>query len=332
LGGGWVPTRGLYEETSLLMKTNPDASASRTGATSASSVLRSRLRRRDEITAWAFLAPGLIAFTVFVVVPALGAIVLSFFDWRLFDNPSFVGLKHLRKLFGDANMWKSLGVTVIFVLVGVIPTTLIGFLLAVVASSSLRGTAALRVLFFSPMVASSAITAVLWTNLYRVRDGFINQMLAQFGIEGPNWMTDPGIARPALIVVMIWSALPVVIILYIAAIQKVPEDIYAAASLDGAGRWRQLWSMTWPNVMSTTIVLLVLMFTTFLGAPLEFALLMTDGGPLGETTTLGLYAFKVAFERRDMGYASALALWQLVLVGTAFLAGRGITALWRKRR
>lgn len=316
----------------MVMKTNPDATPDGRERARTSSVLRSRLRRRDEATAWLFLAPGLIAFTIFVVVPALGAIVLSFFDWRLFDDPSFVGLKHIAKLFGDANMWTSLGVTALFVLAGVIPTTLIGFLLAVVASSSLRGTAALRVLFFSPMVASSAITSVLWTNLYRVRDGFINQMLAQFGIEGPNWLTDPGIARPALIVVLIWSALPVVIILYIAAIQKVPEEIYAAAALDGAGKWRQLWSMTWPNVMSTTVVIFVLMFITFLGSPLEFALLMTDGGPLGETTTLGLYAFKVAFEQRDMGYASALALWQLVLIGTAFLAGRGIMALGRKLR
>jgi len=297
-----------------------------------SAALRSKRRRRDETAAWLFLAPGLIAFAIFVLVPAVGAMVLSFFDWRLFDDPSFVGLKHITKLFGDENMWKSLWVTVLFVLMGVVPTTLIGFILAVVASSSLRGNSALRVLYFSPMVASSAITAVLWANLYHVRDGFINQFLTMFGIQGPNWLTDLGVARPALVVVLIWSALPVVIILYIAAIQKVPEDLYAAAAVDGAGKWRQLWSMTWPSVMPTTLVILVLMFLTFLGAPLEFALLMTDGGPLGETTSLGLYAFKMAFERRDMGYASALALWQLVLIGLVFLVGRGISTIWRKLR
>lgn len=297
-----------------------------------STALRTRGRRRDETAAWLFLAPGLIAFTIFVIVPAIGAMVLSFFDWRLFDDPTFVGLKHIAKLFSDENMWKSLRVTVAFVVLGVLPTTLLGFLLAVVASSSLKGMAGLRVLYFSPMVASSAITSVLWTNMYRYRDGFFAQLLAMAGVEGPNWLTDPGIARPALVVVLIWSALPLVIILYIAAIQKVPEDIYAAASVDGAGKWRQLWSMTWPNVMPTTTVILVLMFISFLGAPLEYALLMTDGGPLGETTTLGLYAFKTAFERRDMGYASALALWQLVLIGLAFLVGRGVVALWRRRR
>jgi len=294
--------------------------------------LRSRRRRRDDAAAWLFLAPGLLAFAIFVVVPALGAMALSFFDWRLFDNPSFVGLKHVSKLFGDEAMWQSLWVTVVFVAAGVIPTTLIGFVLAVIANSSLRGAAAMRVLYFSPMVASSAITSVLWSNLYKVRDGFFDQLLAVVGIQGPNWLTDPGIARPALVVVLIWSALPVVIILYTAAIQKVPEDIYAAAAMDGAGKWRQLWSMTWPNVMPTTVVILVLMFLTFLGSPLEYALLMTDGGPLGETTTLGLYAFKTAFERRDMGYASALALWQLILIAAAFIAGRGISQIWRRLR
>lgn len=293
---------------------------------------RVRRQRRDDTAAWLFLAPGLLAFAIFVVVPAIGAMVLSFFDWRLFDDPTFVGLKHLAKLFGDEKMWQSLGVTVMFVLLGVIPTTLVGFVLAVVASSSLRGTAVLRVLYFSPMVASSAITSVLWSNLYRARDGFFDQLLSMIGLQGPNWLAAPGITRPALVLVLIWSALPVVIILYIAAIQKVPEDIYAAASVDGAGKWRQLWSMTWPNVMPTTAVIAVLNFITFLGAPLEYALLMTDGGPLGETTTLGLYAFKMAFERRDMGYASALALWQLVLIGIAFLVGRSVVGLWRKLR
>ncbi len=298
----------------------------------ARSAARTRQRRRDELAAWTFLAPGLIAFAVFVVLPAIGALLLSFTDWRLFDDPTFVGAKHLLRLFGDQAMWQSLGVTVIFLLLGVVPTTLAGFMLAVVASSPLRGAGVLRVLYFSPMVASSAITSVLWSNLYKPKLGFFAQFLGTFGIDSPNWLSAPGIARPALAIVLIWSALPVVIILYIAAIQKVPSDIYAAAAVDGAGKWRQLWSMTWPLVMPTTLTIAVLMFITFLGAPLEYALLMTDGGPLSETQTLGLYAFKMAFERRDMGYASALALWQLVLIGVAFLVGRGATKLTRSIR
>lgn len=294
--------------------------------------VRGGSRRRDELTAWVFLAPGLLAFTIFVVVPALGALMLSFTDWRLFDEPTFVGLKHIQRLFTDAAMWKSLWITVVFVVLGVVPTVVLGFLLAVVASSTLRFVGALRVLYFVPMVASSAITAVLWSNLYQVRHGFFAQVLAMFGIEGPNWLNDPGLVRPALVVVLIWSALPVVIILYVAAIQKVPDDIYAAAAIDGAGKWRQLWSITWPMVMPTTLVLLVLQLITWLAAPLEYALIMTDGGPLGESTTIGLYAYKMAFVHRDMGYASALALFQLVLVAVAFALFTGVNKLRKGRR
>lgn len=291
-----------------------------------------RRRRRDEATAWLFLLPGLTGFTIFVLGPAVGALALSFFNWSLFDTPTFVGLDQFSRLLTDPDMWKSLWVTTMFVLMGVVPTILIGFVLAVVASTTLPGTAPLRVLFFTPMVASSAVASVLWSSIYNGRDGIINQTLRLVGINGPSWLTDPVLARPALVVVMIWSALPVVIILYIAAIQRVPDDIYAAAALDGAGKWRQLWGMTWPNVRPTTLVILVLMVLTFLGSPLEYALLMTDGGPLNETTSLGLYAFRMAFERFDMGYACALALWQLIVVGLALAVGRGIKLVWEKVR
>lgn len=293
---------------------------------------RNTSRRRDEMTAWLFLAPGLIAFTVFVMLPAVGALLLSFSDWRLFDEPTFVGLKHITRLFTDEAMWKSLGITVVFLALGVVPTVVLGFLLAVVASSTLRGVGGLRILYFLPMVASSAITSVLWANLYQARHGFFAQILAVFGIEGPAWLSDPGLVRPALVVVMIWSALPIVVILYVAAIQKVPDDIYAAAAIDGAGKWRQLWSMTWPMTLPTTAVLLVLQLITWLAAPLEYALIMTDGGPLGESTTLGLYAYKTAFVRRDMGYASALALFQLVLIAVVFAIVSGLNKLRRRTR
>jgi multiple sugar transport system permease protein len=278
------------------------------------------------------MAPGLIAFTIFVIVPAIGGLALSFFDWNLFNDPTFVGLSNVERLFTDASMWQSLWVSLMFVVLGVVPATVLGFVLAVIAGSSLPGAGAIRVLYFAPMVASSAVAAVLWTNIYQARFGIINQLLALVGISGPNWLSDPTLARPALVVVLIWSSLPLVIILYIAAIQKVPDDLYAAAAMDGAGRWRQLWSITWPSVMPTTLVILVLMFLTFLGGTLEFALLMTDGGPLGQTTSLALYAYKQAFQLHDLGYASALSLFQLVLIIVVFALYRGSRAVWRRAR
>lgn len=290
-----------------------------------------RARTVDTLTASVFLAPGMIAFAVFVVLPALVGLGLAFFDWDLFSAPRFVGIDNFVRLLGDEAMWKSLGVTAMIVLLGVVPTTVLGFLLAVVANAGVRRASAFRILYFLPLVASSAVASAIWINIYQPRSGLLNSLLALVGIEGPAWLTDPTTARPALVIMMIWSALPVVIILYIAALQRIQDDIYAAAALDGAGKWRQLWSITWPGVLGTTGLVLVLQLIGFLGGALETALIMTGGGPLGQTTSLALYAYKIGFERREVGYASAISLFQLAILALGFLVFRVASSIRKAR-
>lgn len=290
-----------------------------------------KTKRVDAWTATLFVSPALIGFGIFVILPAVGGLLLSFFEWDLFDTPRFVGLDNITRLFTDAAMWQSLGVTLAFVVLGVIPTVIVGFLLAVVVNSNLPGIAGWRVLYFTPMVASAAVSAIVWVNLYNGRSGLVNQALSLLGIVGPNWLSDPAWALPALVIMMIWGALPLVIILYLAGLQRVPEDIYSAASLDGAGKWRQLWSMTWPNVWGTTLLIAVLQGVGFISGSFESALLMTDGGPLGTTTSLALYSYKVAFDLRDIGYGSALSLFQLILLLVIVVLGRVITRARKER-
>ncbi|WP_156891321.1 carbohydrate ABC transporter permease [Agromyces subbeticus] len=290
-----------------------------------------RNRRVDALTATLFVSPAMIGFFIFVIVPAVGGLVLAFFEWDLFGTPVFVGLDNIVRLFTDPDMWQALGVTVLFVVMGVIPTIIIGFLLAVVVNSNMPGIGAWRVLYFTPMIASAAVAAIIWVNLYNGRSGLVNQFLALFGVDGPNWLSDPTWARPALVIMMIWGALPIVIILYLAGLQRVPEDIYAASSLDGAGKWRQLWSMTWPNVWGTTLLIAVLQAVGFVSGSFEIALIMTDGGPLGTTQSLALYSYKVAFTQRDIGYASALSLFQLVLIIVIVLLSRAIVRTRKER-
>lgn len=281
-------------------------------------------RRGDTLVAALFISPAMLAFTVFVIVPALGGLVLAFFEWDLFGTPEFVGLDNIARLFTDPAMWQALGVTALFVVLGVIPTILVGFVLAVVVNVNMPGIGAWRVLYFTPMIASAAVSAIIWVNLYNGRSGLVNQLLALFGVDGPNWLADPTWALPALVLMMIWGALPIVIILYLAGLQRVPDDIYAAASLDGAGRWRQLWSMTWPNVWGTTVLVAVLQAVSFVSGSFEVALIMTDGGPLGTTQSLALYSYKVAFSERDIGYGSALSLFQLALIIAVVVLARAI--------
>jgi multiple sugar transport system permease protein len=291
---------------------------------------RKLTQRGDTLTATLFLAPGMIAFLLFVIVPALAGLGLSFFSWDLFDPPQFVGLENITRLFTDPDMWHALFVSFMFVVLGVIPTTVIGFVLAVVVNSKMRGVSIFRVLYLAPIVASSAVSSVIWINLYQPKSGLVNQVLGWIGIVGPNWLSDPVWARPALAIMMSWGALPLVILLYVSALQRVPEDIYAAASIDGAGKWRQLWSMTWPNVTPTTLVVVILEFVGFLSGSFEIALIMTAGGPLSTTTSLALYSYDMAFQQHDIGYASALSLFQLVLLIALYFAGRGLSRLFRR--
>jgi len=247
---------------------------------------------------------------------------MSFFSWNFFSEPTFVGLDNFARLLQDAQALQALGVTVLFLVLGVAPTVLIGFLLAVLVHVNLPGIGVLRALYFVPVVVSVAVSAVLWTFLYNPRQGPLSAIFGLFGVAAPDLLGSRAFAPPALVIMMIWAALPIVIVLYLAALQRVPDDIYAAAALDGAGPWRVLWTMTWPNVASTTVIVGVLQIINFTAGSLDLALIMTQGGPLRSTTALGLYAFQEAFSRQDVGYASVLSVLQMLLIILLVATGR----------
>lgn len=275
---------------------------------------RPKYSRFDTASAWILLTPALILFLVFIVIPTIAGFALSFFQWNFFDAPVFDGVANFAKLVADPAAWGSLGVTLLFVVLGVIPTILLGFIIAVIINVNMPGIGVLRVLYFVPVVLSVAVSAVLWTFIYDPRQGPISAVLRAFGIQSPDILHTESLAVPALVLMMIWLALPIVIILYLSGLQRVPADIYDAAALDGAGPWRVLWSMTWPNVAGTTFVVAVLQIINFVSSSLDVSLIMTNGGPLGATRGLSLYAYQQAFVNQDVGYASALSVLQLIVI------------------
>lgn len=281
-----------------------------------------KYRVGDTVAAWTFLAPALILFTGFIIVPTLAGVGLGFFSWHFLDSPEWTGIQNFQKMVADSAVWQSLGITFYFVILGVVPTILIGFMLAVLVNAKLPGIGAIRVLYFIPVVLSVAVSGVLWNFIYDPRQGPLAALFRVFGWPAPNLLQNQVLATPALVVMMIWLALPIVIILYLSGLQRVSPDIYAAAALDGAGRWRTLWSITWPNVMSTTFVVAVLQIINFVGASLDVAKVMTNGDPLGATQGLSLYAYKQAFTNFDAGYASALSVLQLVVVVAIVVVGQ----------
>jgi len=278
--------------------------------------------RGDALAAWVLLSPALVLFTVFIVVPTISGIGLSFFSWNFFDSPQWAGLSNFAKLAGDHDAWSSLGVTLLFVVLGVVPTILLGFLAAVLINANIPGVAVLRVLYFVPVVLSVAVSAVLWTFLYDPREGPVAALFRAFGGQAPDFLNDSHLALPALVLMMIWLALPIVLILYLAGLQRVPSDIYDAAALDGVGAWRIVWAITWPNVRSTTLAVAVLQIINYVSGSLDVALIMTNGGPLGATRALGLYAYQQAFTNQDVGYASTLSVLQLALIAAVVSLGQ----------
>jgi multiple sugar transport system permease protein len=267
-------------------------------------------RRGDALAAWALLTPNLIAYSLFIVIPAVTGVVIGFYSWDLFSTPEWVGLDNYTMLLHDPLVATALLHSVTFVVLGVVPTVLIGFLFATLLDWQARFVGAIRLLYFLPLVVSTAVAGVLWSTLFSPSYGMINRILGLVHITGPAWLSSTTWALPALTVVIIWLSLPLVVILYLAGLQRVPKQIHEAARIDGAGVWLRVWAITWPNVWSTTLLVVMLEVLQFLAAPFEVGLIMTYGGPLDATTTMSFYAYRQAFELGKMGYASAISMVQ----------------------
>jgi multiple sugar transport system permease protein len=264
------------------------------------------------LAAAAFVAPSLLAFTLFVTLPTLVAFGLAFFEWDLFGSPRWVGVDNFSRLMGDVEAWQSLLITVAYLLLAGVPAVLLSFCAAALLDKVSRSFTLLRVAYFVPLVVSTAVSGVIWRAIYAPQ-GFLNGILAAVGIGGRNWTLDPATALPALALMMTWLSSPVMIMLYLAAMQRIPDHLHEAAALDGAGLVARLRHITWPSVLPTTLVVCGLAVLTFVAGGLEVPLIMTGGGPLDSTRSLALYAYQVVFVRGEAGYGSALASLQLAL-------------------
>jgi multiple sugar transport system permease protein len=195
----------------------------------------------------------------------------------------------------------------------------VGFLIAVLLNWKVKGIGFFRVMFFLPLTISTAVAGIAWSSIFNPQFGWANALLKKIGINGPEWLTSYNWALPAITIIVIWLALPLVIILYLTGLQRISPEIIEAATLDGANAWERLWGIIFPCVSATTILVLVIEILAFLGSPFEVSLLMVQGGPLDATTSLAYYAYKVAFEDFDIGYASALTMAQFFIMAAIAL-------------
>ena len=268
------------------------------------------LARRQERWFYLLISPWLVGLVLFQAGPVLGALALSFADWRLPQPPRFTGLANFQTLLGDALLGRTLLNTATYAL-GTVPLGVaLGLGLALLLNRIRRGVHLFRTVFFLPAVVSGVATVLVWGWVLNPRYGAVNALLAQMGIRGPGWLQDEAWAMPALILMSLWGV-GTSMVVFQAALQGVPRELHEAASLAGAGRWSRFRHVTWPLISPVTFFLLVV---HLIGAFQVFTptYILTRGGPNNATLTLPLYIFLNAFAWNRLGYASALAM---VLLG-----------------
>ena len=282
-------------------------------------------RWRDDIVGWAFAAPFVILFLVFLAFPIAASFALSFTSFGLRDlaNPigaTFVGVDNYIALFADETFWKSLFNTVYFVIVGVPLTLILGLLIANALNRGItRFRTVYRVGYYIPVITSIVAIAVVWRFLLNPDYGLINMTLAAFGIQGPAWLADPALAMPSIIAMAVWRNLGFAMIVFLAGLQAIPVSLYEAASIDGAGHWQAFKSVTLPLLKPTILFMTVITTIGYLQL-FEEPFVMTGGGPLDKTLSVTMYMYQQGFAFFHQGYASAIAYVLFVIVAiVAFL-------------
>jgi len=275
-----------------------------------------RLKRTLE--GYLFISPWLVGLILFTVGPVVASLVLSFYKWRLISPPQFVGLDNYVTMFTtDTFFWQSLRVTLIYVAVAVPLQLAFALFLAILLNQKVRLIPLFRTLFYLPSVVSGVAVAVLWLWLYQPQFGLVNNFLGQLGIEGPAWLVSLRWALPAIIGASLWTVGGTMII-FLAGLKDIPQHLYEAAKLDGAGEWAQFRHVTLPMLSPVIFFNLVLgMIVGF--RQFELPLVMTVGGPVNTTMFYSLYLYLSAFQFLKMGYASALG-WVLLLIIMAVTA------------
>ena len=275
---------------------------------------KKKLKRNDRFWVFIFVTPNLVMYSLFILIPSAAGVLLSFCEWNILGPISWVGLDNYRRLFDDELLIPAFVRTFKFVALGVLPTVFGGFLVAVLLNWKVKGIGVFRAMFFLPLTISSAVAGIAWSSIFNPEAGWINRILDMVGITGPEWLSSFTWALPSVTIIVIWLSLPLVIILYLAGLQRISPEVMEAAALDGANVWQRLWQIIFPCVSATTTLVVAIEILAFLSAPFEISLLMVQGGPLASTTSLAYYAYKVAFEQFEIGYSAALVMLQFFVL------------------
>ncbi len=272
--------------------------------------------KTNKLTPYLFLLPGLIILGAFIFYPMLQAFWLSMTDYNMIADAEFVGTTNYENLFQDDLFWKTLTNTFIY-LIGVVPAlVVIPIFLAVLVNQKLKGIGFFRSAYYIPVVTSLVVAGIAWDWVYK-ENGLLNYVLDILNIisEPIHWLTSTQTAIFAVMVVTIWKGLGYYMIIYLAGLQSIPNDLYEAADIDGANWWQKVTRVTIPMLMPFVLIVTIMSSIAAMKV-FEEIYIMTGGGPLHSSETLVFYIYTEAFDRLNMGYASAagVVLFLITLV------------------
>jgi alpha-1,4-digalacturonate transport system permease protein len=262
-----------------------------------------------------FLLPNILIFTTFIIIPLFRGLSMSFMDWGVFTSPKFVGLKNIRLLFEDQVFIITLKNTIVYSLCVVLLLLVVSLLLALVLSkNSIKGERVFRAVFYVPSLISMVAVGISWRFILGDEMGILNYIIRSFGGSGVPWLTNGPMAMMSVIVVTVWAGAGYYMVIFISGLQAIPLELYEAATIDGANRWQEFWRITLPLLKSTVLVVIVLSTIASFKA-YELIVTMTKGGPGYSTKFIVQQVYEVAFTEDRMGYASAMSIVLMMIIG-----------------
>jgi multiple sugar transport system permease protein len=265
-----------------------------------------RPRFRDTVAGWGFVGPAMVVVLGLSIFPAVWAFILSLQNWNGFAEPTLVGAQNYAELATDEQFWDAVGHTALYVVLFVPASVLAGLFLAVALNRNIKFIGLYRTAIFVPFVASAASTGILSTYLFSPQYGLVNNVLTSLGLPAQGWLEDPQQAMLVIAIMSLWGQAAFTTVIYLAALQDVPQELLEAARIDGANRWQTFWKVVWPELGPVTVFITI---WQTIGALQLFDLVFTTtrGGPLDATKTIVYFLWEKAFKSLEFGYGSAAA-------------------------
>jgi len=261
-----------------------------------------------------FLAPNMLIFFIFIIIPAISGLRMSLYDWSILGGHSFTGFANYIDLIKDSSFWKSLGNTIRYVLLTVPLLTASALGVALIVSGQEKGISIFRGFYYLPTMLSFIIVGISWRWILGDEIGILNYIITSTGGETIRWLTSPAMATASLIFITVWAQTGFYMVMFVGGLQAIPDTLFEAAKIDGANKFQIFRSIKFPMIRPTMLVVLVLATINAFKA-FELIFVLTKGGPGTATKFLVQSIYQVAFEEDRMGYASSMAVVLMIVIG-----------------